>query len=306
MVSRSIIPEDEISVALDNLIIRNFSCDTPAWLDTFEEMANNKCHFSITDASLAELVNQFERGSVTEEEWAQIISHTSRFISKRLPVLPGKKQLFQMIGVHVCDAGNDFDPFFEAVYSQALWSYCSELRNSNDLQEKKFKFSYRGEEYGDDFCSGEIEEELMRERVCWVDAINQFSSNDKVSGNTVEILDAIKVGIDFWSSSTPPLFIRLNLVFQYLLHVIEDKSRSKQPYNPKAKSKKNDGIDFLLSFALAIPALLCTGDKKLIARVGRLSSYQKKWVLKPEELAEAWVSGTFLRPCWPDENDRNP
>ena len=280
--NRDIIPENQIIVALDTNIFRQLCYNTFNWVGTFEKMAKNGYHFCFTDVALAELINQHERGSICGKQWENCLNQTSRFISKELPVLPGKKHLFNMAGIQYKNDNNDFDSEFIKEYSQALWEYFLSESNS---------FYYNGVEYSIKAELNKAEEELEKERSKWIDLVDVFINDDKPFKFSPKSMDDETI-------SSPALSIKLDLYYKYICDVSIRCKQSKDSYNPKAKKKKNDGIDFLLTHVLALPALLCTVDDKFYNTLKALDSYQTNWIYKPDELALSWLSKTVNKPEW--------
>lgn len=161
--SRFIIPEDEVVVTLDTGVIRNLCHDTPAWVEIFEDMAKHGYHFCLSDVLLAEIVNQFERGSITETQWQNCIRQVAQFVSKKLPFLPGKRQLFNMSGIREKDVHYDFDPEFEERYSQAIWTYLSSATDVGFLKNHAVVFSANGQKYKCKLQFGDAEQALADE-----------------------------------------------------------------------------------------------------------------------------------------------
>lgn len=65
---------------------------------------------------------------------------------------------------------------------------------------------------------------------------------------------------------------------------------SHRRYNPRGK-KRNDGLDVLQLILLAVPAVLCTTDDKLIGLVLSIGSHQAGDVLTPAQLVRRLAAG---------------
>jgi len=90
-----------------------------------------------------------------------------------------------------------------------------------------------------------------------------------------------------WDSKTrvsggPKSSVRLDAMFRVVAHLFRRQMAAK-PYN--SRKRANDVFDWELLRYLAVPALVCTGDLKLMKAVEESRTWQRKWVLGPEELA---------------------
>ena len=299
--NRFIIPENQVVVALDTGVLRSLCYENPGWVDTFAAMANNGYHFCLSEVLMVELIKQFEGGSITSSQWQDCVRKASRFLSKVLPVLPGKKQLFYLSGIRCKNAVDDFDPDFEGSYSRATWAYLLAANGSTFFKNHYVVFSCNGKKYKCQLQLGEADKALEDERKYWIDFVKGFDvlPKDSMAKHKENVLGNMKTEMDSWSIGRPPLSIRTDLLAKYLHEIATNRTKSKEPYNPEAKKKKNDGIDFLLNFAFILPALLCTGDEKFADRLKAISSYQNSWVYTPGELATAWSNGSITTPTWP-------
>ncbi|WP_437625571.1 hypothetical protein [Sorangium sp. So ce1151] len=95
---RTLIPADLCVVALDTNVLRELCYGEPGWVTTFAQMSRDGYAFCLADAALAEVTNQFERGSITGEQLAKVIHQAESFIYADLPILPGKRDLAGMVG----------------------------------------------------------------------------------------------------------------------------------------------------------------------------------------------------------------
>jgi hypothetical protein len=163
-------------------------------------------------------------------------------------------------------------------------------------------FFCKGKEYNACIDFENSEKLLKTERENWFNFIKNYDSfpKNKIAFQKEVILNGMKSALDdSFNGGLPSLSIRLDILICYVVRRAEERNRLKRPYNPESKSKRNDGIDFLLTFAFILPALLCTCDKKISNSLKMLPSFQSRWIYRPEELASAWLNKQIVTPVWP-------
>jgi hypothetical protein len=75
--------------------------------------------------------------------------------------------------------------------------------------------------------------------------------------------------------------------------------RMREPYNPVGNA--NDSFDCELLQYLAYPAVVCTCDRRLIAKVIDSGSWQTKWIVHPDDLMKPAVRAEVEELPWPVE-----
>lgn len=298
---RALIPETEVIVALDTNVVRNLCYETPCWVSSFAQMAKNGYHFCLSDVLLAELLHQFEEESFTFAEYSAAIGQVDTFISSDLPFLPGKNQLYQMSGIIDNDLPNDFNPKFVQAYSIATWEWMKTISSSADLFSKPMTFKADGQCYKAAFQKGKARDALDEEREGWSKFIKRYDSlpKDAIPGYQAEMLANMRIEIDSWASCDPPLSVRFDLWIKNILRTVQQRTKSRDPYSPDSRKRKNDGIDILLQHAFLLPAFICLYDKKFLCNFAEIESFQKTWFLTPEELVAQWEQGYAPSPQWP-------
>ena len=74
--------------------------------------------------------------------------------------------------------------------------------------------------------------------------------------------------------------------------------RLKETYDPVKRA--NDLFDLDLLKYLSFPAVVCTSDGPLIAAVERAGSWQRRWIVRPGELADGTMRSCLVDLTWPD------
>ena len=74
-----------------------------------------------------------------------------------------------------------------------------------------------------------------------------------------------------------------------LLHL--RRLKTKEPYN--AEKNRHDALDFDLCRYLAMPAAICTADDRFRTKLRDAGTWQSRWVVTPDELADFLTEGLF-------------
>ena len=300
---RTIIPESEQIVALDTGIAWALRNTAPAWVATFASMRQSGYHFCISDVFLAEFLNQFETGRLTPAEFTHAVEQMDGFISAVLPILPGKRQLYQMAGIHDPEMPPAEDPIFTQAYSTATWNWLKGLTDPTSLASTQATFTYLGQRYICPFQSGVANTELQSERDDWSTFVRGFDPlpKDTLHQYRNEMLTNMRTTVDGWAQCTPPMSTRLDLWQKSLLETAIQRNQSVGAFNPDSDRRRNDAIDALLKLTFLLPGFVCTLDQNFVARFAPIESFQKEWLVAPDHLATLWKKGSNPRTTWPQE-----
>jgi hypothetical protein len=139
-------------------------------------------------------------------------------------------------------------------------------------------------------------------RVCdeikseWTDGMLSLESSLGSAPSFDDFVKEMAAKFDRRIQSTPPASVRLEAFLRVNASFALQRLRPKNPYNPVKKA--NDGLDVDLLRYLAVPAIVCTKDKRLQRVVAQAGSWQRRWVLRPAELERQVVHGS-LSLDWP-------
>lgn len=295
---RHFIDESRIIIALDTNVIRELCYNEPNWLPTFEEMSKNEYDFCLTDHLFAEFLNQLQRASISEDEYQKAIKNLSTFISSRLPILPGNRELFGMCGC--LNIESRFNPDEAYSFYHATYKLLSSATNIDDML-KGIEVSYGKKCMGIFLKSTEqIQKTIDEERDRWIEEIKSHDSftEKELEDNKTEIINTITNSLDKKIECDPSLSIRLDVAIRHKYRQIKIANRLGTPYNPESKKKINDGIDYNMDFIFMLPAILCTSDDNYYKIIKDLNSFQSQWIYKPGELSDAWNCKTLTAPSW--------
>ena len=305
---RLIIPETEQIVALDTCVARELCYSEPPWVSTFEAMRQEGYHFCLSDILVTEILNQFETGQITPVEYGLAIQRLNRFVSLTLPILPRGEELYQMAGIGGLKESATGDPALPQAFWIAFWQWFKSLRNPGQMHSTPISFTYQGEPCSWSYESGGPGTTLQNVRNECIssleDCVMQKSDCTEKCECPIardQIIACLQAFVDRQAECSPPLSQRLDLFIKDLAERVVQRNRSKSPYNPKSRKRRNDGIDILLEPIFLLPCFGCTLDTKFIARFNSIDSFQKAWLVTPEELKEQWDAGCKPRTMWPGE-----
>ena len=283
--SRKVIPDNQCIVLLDTNVARElgFGASPPAWVDTFAEMAKSGYSFSLADATVAELLNQYTDGRInTQYDHAKMISTLSKFLNPQVPVLLGKRDIMQMIGAKPLDESWSEAEVLEL--SKQAWDFLAAAKPDTPFDHAM----------------------LQEERDDWKKIFQSLEESWEEMGSPSDLdelahpqLDLALEKMDHGEGVSPSMSIRNDLQTRLLWRQFVRSKLAMEPYDPTSAKKKNDGIDFDFYRYLALPALVVSSDKGFFGSLATIDSFQKAWFHKPDELAEAWKNGARPLPQWP-------
>ena len=280
-----LVPEGCVGIALDTNVFWLLKEEAePSWYPAFLEMRAKGYLFSLADHTFAEVFNQFESGRLTAEEYERAVDRVGKLLNPEWPILPGKRKLVTSCGnpsKETGEAGKCFDLAHDRAYSQAIWMHLSRARSKDDLF-KPFDYSMGGNTIHCDPKPDAAARELELEREKWK---NSFPGTESVTDLDQDV------------ECRPPLTIRLEAAIMYRKDC--EKRHSEGQYHPDSKNSHNDGIDYNMTWVFMKKMLLCTAEKKFTGKIRALTSFQSGWIYRPEEMAEAWKTGSIVKPTWP-------
>lgn len=281
-----LLPPGKTIVVLDTSPARNLAyVDTiPKWVTTFGLMAQNGYSFSLADNAFAELISQIDSGAITNEQASKMLAHLGTFLNPSLPILPGKRDIYALIGSNEKAADWSIDQVMK-LSSRSL----EFLNNAKSASEAP---------------SLNAESELQSERDDWFAIFEKLSESEATEEPLNEYSHSqLAIALTSIDSAVPELFpplsVRWDLQMRLLWRQYVRSKRESEPYDPKSPKKKNDGIDFDLFHYLLLPALVVATDSGFFEKLVDIKSYQNAWFWRPEILAKAWEAGERPNAKWP-------
>lgn len=287
----------DIIVGLDTCVVRSLAYDTPAWFETFGSMRAGGVQLCLLDNVPVELLNQLEQERLTFAEYQLAIQRTSTFVSPTLPVLPGGRDLAWMAGCSEASP-KDLSP---KEFGDAIWGVMRTAKSLEDLKAPVLTGPL-GRQCEIAIDPGTAEQHLADARAHWSEEVKTFDPlpANAIAKHKAEVLQGMQASLRLRASSLPTLDVRYDLAIRHRLRIAVLRNQTDVQYNPDSKKRRNDGIDFTMASALALPALIVT-EKNYHDIAKLLGSFQAEWVYTPESLAESWEKGLLKPPTWPSE-----
>lgn len=215
------------------------------------------------------------------ERWSRYIGEIDGILDSRWPIFPGGRELAALAETQ-SDLPADVA---DCRYYQAIWQW---LRNSNciaDLERGTSYVSANGTRYALPFDRHRVEDGIENERDSWIDYINDIRDEATRSSNTgFEAIFAI-VRSRFGSQPyDPPNVLQLyDGMFRMIARMVELSLQRRDPYNPAGRRRRGDVFDFLLLYALPLPAVICTSDGPFCERLRATGCPDAMQVISIEE-----------------------
>lgn len=285
---RKLIGDDEIVVVFDTSPIRNLAhSDEPEWVSVFSKMRENGYLFSLSDAATAELLVQVREGRIPIDGYNRMIGLCKTFLSKKLPMLPGKVDLEAILGIN-----NQPGMIEETAYlSSEAWR---QLQNPLPTPPH---------------LGSSLAELLDEEREEWGRFLAKLAEVSLYGGVDIrnsdpetayEILAQLSEDYPFIKANIEPsMSIRMHLETRHRLRQMFRSVKKKKPYSPNSKKNRNDGIDLDMFRYLILPAFVVAEDSGFFTALEGINSFQRNWFIRPEDLARRWLNGERPAPAWP-------
>lgn len=294
MNKRQLIADDQVIVILDTCAVRVHPKQTvkPPWVEAFAEMASDGYSFSLAEGTAAELLTQVQSGRTPLECHHQMMEWIGTFLNPEVPVLASLGDIDGMIGL------DEHWNIEEArCISRVAWSMllnplqpCDPYRPTFDLLLEEMR-----QEWIQRFTR------LKHAAMCF--GIDVANSDPTFVMNY--FVDLVGSTLDRRCDLIPPESMRRDLELKYWFQQFVRTYRTKFAYNPTSKKARNDGPDFHLYSYLVLPALVVSTDGGFFSSLTNLKSFQKKWFVRPNDLAERWRAGEHLAPSWPASDKFN-
>lgn len=286
----AIVPNTKCIVVLDTsparLLAHEDTC--PDWVGHFREMSQGEYFFCLADVAFAELISQFERGSIKIAEFSRMMERLSEFVSPDYPIFPSKMDILAMIGGST--SRSDWTIENSQEISLRGWSYLNKIIDQVEA------------------VRNDASNFLQEERNDWIKYFDLFEKERILSGDAADslnerggpLLEAVLRQLDQKESFPDfPFSVRSDLQFKHLWRQYVRSLKIKDAYDPESAKKQNDGIDFDLYRYFMVPALVVSCDRGFFEALNGIDSFQRPWFYRPDGLASAWCSGASTKPEWP-------
>ena len=228
---------------------------------------------SIADPAWAEILRRLLRSPERMHAWPEAAERLTAILDPSLPVVPSGWEVAALAGIR---QPRGFDPAAAAAYYAAVWAFTASAMSPSDLSRT---VRYDAPD-GKSVEVGPMDPEaLVREfetrRSAWWSFIERVLAADSEEADTmvhhVE-LDLARQGVDRDGLDRLALYVRSLAVF---CEGVRSGARTAQD---------NDSIDLDILFTTALPAWLCTSDRRLRALARETGIAAADQVVNPAEL----------------------
>jgi hypothetical protein len=277
-------------ILLDTCAVRNFLHKNGPKLDHSALILRAwKYRISIADGAISELIEQLTCSRLGFGDWQRKIHELDSLLDPKWPIFVGGRELSAIAGFQTDLNINHRE---SQIYHQSFWKL---LRDSSSLKVLLDGICYRdatGKLVKLKPDAAHIKHTLDKDRKTWVDFIDDMRAAKITGGTTLGTLQGITKFLrsDFGAASTDPLNLdrRLDAVIRLLAqfaHMALNQPSQSQ-YNPSATNRRGDLFDWSLLFALPLPALIVTSDKRFVNRLKATNADDARQVLLIEDFNE--------------------
>jgi hypothetical protein len=284
-------------ILLDTSAVRNFLHEIGPKLD-HKTLGQRlwKYRISIADGAIAELFEQLTDSHLDFDDWRRQVRALDRLLDPKWPIFVGGRELSALAGFQT-----DLNINLEGsqLYHQTLWRL---LRDASSLKVLLGGICYRditGKPVKLKPDPAQIMSTLDKERRTWVDFIDNMRQVKKTGkiplGTLQEIERFLRSDIGQASTDNPNLLSRLVATIRFqaqFAHMALNQSSQSQ-YDPSTKKRRGDLFDWALLFALPLPAVIVTCDKRFVNRLRATNAIDARQVLLVEGFNEHAKSDTL-------------
>jgi hypothetical protein len=301
-----------MALVLDTNVVRNIGAGDvdPSGL---RDLAREGVTVHLADGTIAELTHQLLSRSLRWDHWVRGRTVLLDTISKDEPVLLGGRLGLHRIGIAGPRPVLQSEIEVELELYDAGWQMLVAANRAEDFAKMSIRLPKQGisvslpqahvqathaeqqDSWPSDFAS--FHEKMLKVRPDLADFLPaKGDSPEALEG----YLNIIREAAD--ANHQPPgprPSTRLDAFFRVEALLELRHFRKEQPYNPQ--KNRNDLFDHELLKYLAVPASICTGDSRLIAKVRDSRSWQVDWIVRPEDLARSEVRDRIKKLVWPED-----
>jgi hypothetical protein len=298
-------------IVLDTNIVRDLGASR---LDAAQfdqvKMAGISIHLSDTAAS--ELSQALLEGRFWWDQWARAKAIVVRLVDHDEPILLGGGQGLSRAGLVPQTSPSRMSPVSDAIEAYAAgWELLIKAESLEEL--RRAEATPIGATASYQF--GAVNQVMSAEKSEWVEdfkafdqeilaAVPDLPSRLPARGDSREALEmfmnVLREGIDrVVPGVSPRASTRLDAFLRVHALLRLRSLRRKEQYNPEKDA--NDALDHTLLRYLAHPAAVCTRERGIFADVEATGSWQRKWIVTPEDLARVEVVEELADMRWPDE-----
>jgi hypothetical protein len=297
-------------IVLDTNVIRHLGAGE---LDATVFASLERPGFSVhlSDAAATELIAALCSERFPWDQWVSARSTLQSTLCSAEPILLGNQQGLQLVGVPVARKRSPEELDSDKRRLMAAWHHLCDVSSLDELLSVQRSVPPEG---AIAFDSDLVAKVVAKEHRDWSTSVDGFRNNlletvphvREVLPPRGDSIEAINICIaaakpeldaDFEEPGTPPS-VRMDAFLRVCAMFFLRRLRLKETYDPVKRA--NDLFDLDLLKYLSFPAVVCTSDGPLIAAVERAGSWQRRWIVRPGELADGTMRSCLVDLTWPD------
>ena len=290
-----------IRVFLDTSVVRSYVHGD----QTAQPLASLSPHdqglsVALANSAVAELTIQLVEGRLTWDDWGRRIPDIDRVVDQESPIGPNEAEWQS--------AGNRWAvptlPVSRADHMRAIWSLLRGARSTADLTTGTELVGASGFRWPVAVTPEMSRASIDDDRKPWVDLIADLQArvtemrkvNPIGSHPTQE-----RLAQDYLNTrraerpEDPTWSMRHDGHTRALARFVHLALIPRAPYNAAAEDRQGDAHDLVMLMALAVPALVCTIDGRLLRHMELTKSVQSGQVLKPADLLAGAETGDLIQ-----------
>jgi hypothetical protein len=261
-----------------------------AWLEGASEAEPLACleghlrelSVALANNAIPELALALHEGRIPWTTWILRAPLLGRILDVTSPVFPDDQELLHT-------AIEETPPCPAAIsrreHFRAIWRTMSSARCHADLTSSPAFLGSDGAMYRIQSSRALVEQLTEQHRERWRSPIRELRTRGDVRHPTQEqIAELLFVAYFGGRSNEPEMRMRHDGFVRSLARFMALALQRGSRYNPDAKSRRGDSFDVELLRALALPALICTLDARLMKHMAATGSPQVSQLLTPRQL----------------------
>lgn len=238
---------------------------------------------ALADNALTELTLQLHEGRVSWSEWSARNHHIDRLLDTRSPVFPDASELAEMSWGTPKPTPDQ--PVSRDEKMRLIWDLLKKAKSAHDLTAGPEFVAPDGETYTLANSHQLTDAVAAGFRATWQQMIGSLQAQivgyHPTQDHIAELLFKAHFG---GNPDEAHLRIRHDAYVRTMARFAHLALAKKKPYNPTADARRGDPFDLEMTLALALPALVCTLDKRFRKHLELAGTHQVRQLVTPAEL----------------------
>jgi hypothetical protein len=248
-----------------------------------------KLSIALANNAIPELALALHEGRIPWTVWSARAPLLDRILDGASPVFPDDQELLRTA---IEAAPPRPAAFSRREHFRAIWRTMSRARCPADLVSSPAFLGPDGAMYRIQSSRSLVEQLTEQHREQWRGPIRELGArNDMRHPTQDQIAEVLFVAYFGGRSDEPEMRMRHDGFVRSLARFMALALRRGPRYNPDAEGRRGDSFDVELLRALALPALICTLDVRLMKHMAATGSPQVSQLLTPRQLLQEVARG---------------